>query len=130
MALDTNVLVRFLVQDDRDQSARARALVKRAASGRERLFASDVVLCELCWVLDRAYGLGRREIAATLRALLSAPQLAFRDAELLARAQLAYEKGAGGFADYVIREGALGAGCEAVATFDRALLREPRFVRP
>jgi predicted nucleic-acid-binding protein len=129
IGLDTNVLVRFLVDDDDEQVPRARGLVRRAAGRGDRLYVGDVVLCETAWVLERAYGFGRRDIAWAIRQLLSSRQLAFRDTELLARALQAFEKGRGGFPDYVIREHALAAGCEAVATFDGALLREGRFRR-
>ena len=52
------------------------------------------------------------------------------NADVLARALAAHGSGRGGFPDYVIRETARGAGCQTVATFDKALLREPGFERP
>ena len=127
--LDTNVLVRLLVDDDAEQTARARALVRRAADVGEPLFVSDVVACEVVWVLESAYGLRREEIASALAGLFDARQLLFRDRDALRRALEAFTGGRGDFADFVIRELALQAGCEAVATFDRALLREAGFVR-
>ncbi len=59
IGLDTNVLVRFLVEDDAEQAVRAKGVVRRAIERDEKLFVSDVVVCELAWVLERAYGLGR-----------------------------------------------------------------------
>lgn len=91
-ALDTNVLVRFLVRDDEAQYVAARACLQAAVTRAEPLFVPDPVLCELVWVLDRTYR--------------------------------------GDFPDYLIRERALSAGCDAVVTFDRALHREPGFVAP
>ena len=130
IGLDTNVLVRFLVEDDAGQAARAKNVVQHAIERDERLFVSDVVMCELAWVLERAYGLGRAELTETLRALLSAKHLTMGNADVLARALAAHGSGRGGFPDYVIRETARGAGCQTVATFDKALLREPGFERP
>ena len=130
IALDTNVLVRFLVEDDAVQTARATELIDRVADAGERLFVSDVVVCELVWVLDAAYRVRRAEIGSTLAALLRAKQLRFESTDRLARAIHAFNAGRGDFADYVIREHARGAGCAEVATFDRALLREAAFVEP
>jgi predicted nucleic-acid-binding protein len=130
LALDTNVLVRFLVEDDEAQSARAAKLVGRAIRDGEQLFVADVVLCEFVWVLRASYGVGRAEIADVLQRLLKAAHLAFTDSDPLKRAAEAFARGKGDFADYVIREQARAAGCERVATFDRALLKEEHFVAP
>jgi predicted nucleic-acid-binding protein len=130
IALDTNVLVRFLVEDDATQTARAAALIEGVTQTGERLFVSDVVVCELVWVLDAAYRVRRGEIGSTLAALLRAKQLRFESTDRLTRAIHAFNAGRGDFADYVIHEHARGAGCDEVATFDRALLREARFVQP
>lgn len=128
--LDTNVLVRFVVADDPEQADRAKALVARAAASGESLFVSDVVLCEFVWVLQAAYRFGRTVVVDTLRRLLGARALAFRDSVSLTGAVEAFAAGRGDFADYVILGHARQAGCEAIATFDRALLREDHFVRP
>ena len=130
IALDTNVLVRFLVEDDADQTARAAALLARAEREGQPLLVSEVVACELVWVLESAYGFGRAEIARALGDLLSVRALDFLRLDALQRALAAYAGGRGDFADYVVREVARDAGCEAVATFDRAILKEPGFVKP
>jgi predicted nucleic-acid-binding protein len=128
--LDTSVLVRLLVEDDAEQTAGARALVQRAGDAGEPLFVSELVACELVWVLESAYGFRREEIAGALAGLLDARQLLFRDRDALRRSLESFGDGGGDFSDYVGRELALQAGCESVATFDRALLREAGFVRP
>jgi len=84
----------------------------------------------LVWVLETSYRVGRDEIAGNLAKLLRSRQLAFRDADLLARAVDAYQAGRGDFADYVIREDARSAGAETVATFDKALLKDTGFRLP
>lgn len=130
IALDTNVLVRFLVEDDPEQSRRARAMLQRAIAADSPCFVSEVVVCEVVWVLGTSYQVGRDEIARVLRQLLRARHLTFPEGERLSRALSAFDSGRGDFADYLIREAAREAGCEAVATFDRELLREPGFVAP
>ncbi len=130
IALDTNILVRFLVKDDEVQTRRVVGLMKRAQERNEVLYVSEVVLCELVWVLETSYGVGREEIAANMAKLLRARQLSFRNADLVARALDAYQIGRGDFADYLIREDALLAGADVVATFDKALLRDKGFRLP
>ena len=130
IALDTNVLVRFLVEDDEAQTRAATSLIARAARAGEQLFVSDIVLCEVVWVLSANYDTSKPEIIALIRKLLHARQLTFRVSDLLARALEAYAAGKGDFADYVIREDAAAAGCGSVATFDKALLKEAGFARP
>jgi predicted nucleic-acid-binding protein len=128
-ALDTNVLVRFLVSDDEVQSARARALMRRADARGEHLLVTEVVVCELVWVLESGYSFSKAEIATTVHALLRSRQLQFRGADEIARALASYEGGRGDFSDYVIREIARAEGATTVATFDKKLWAEPGFER-
>lgn len=130
IALDTNVLVRFLVEDDLEQAARANAFLLNALETQNLCFVSDIVLCELVWVLERSYDFRPREICALLRKLLLARQLAFSAVDQIERALASYEQGRGGFADYLIREHARGAGCTQVVTFERDLVREDGFIAP
>lgn len=130
IALDTNVLVRFLVEDEPAQTRRAKALLQKALDAGEALFVPEVVLCEIAWVLQRRYDYGRPEICQILSQLLRARQLSFSASEKVARAVEAYQKGRGGFSDYLISEDAKTAGCSSLATFDRKLLREKGFLAP
>lgn len=102
IAVDTNVLVRFLVEDDEDQSARA-AVVFASAAGRDReVFISDLVLAETVWVLRRCYAFERAEIANVLQQLLRSRQLAFSNTDRLAYCISAFGSGKADFADYLI----------------------------
>lgn len=130
IALATNVLVRFLVEDDKAQAAAAAALVKRAIAAGEALFVADVVLCEVVWVLEVSYKVPRAEVIHALGQLLHARHLSFSAPDRLARALASFSSGKGDFADYVIREQAIAAGCDVVATFDGALLKEAGFKKP
>jgi len=130
IALDTNVLMRFLVEDDKAQSGRAARFVAKAIARDDPLFISDVVMCETVRVLVAAYQVPRQEIGETLGRLLMAAQVRYADVDRLSRALNAFLTGKGDFADYVIREEARAAGCEQVATFDRVLLKERAFVAP
>lgn len=130
IALDTNVLVRFLVDDDAAQRERARRLLARALRDDERVLVSVIVACETVWVLSSAYSFTREQIAGVLDSLLRSPQLEFEHADDVRAALEAHRSGRGDFADYVIRERARRNGCEAVATFDKTLLKERGFVAP
>jgi predicted nucleic-acid-binding protein len=130
IALDTNVLVRFLVADNPRQGARARAVVAAAVRAGEPLFLADVVWCETVWVLHTAYGFERARVADALRRLLGARGVRARSFDAVAAALDAYERGRGDFADYLIREEGRAEGCTAMITFDRALLREGGFRAP
>jgi predicted nucleic-acid-binding protein len=130
IALDTNVLVRFLVEDDKVQSRRAKKLVEEAVMDDEDLFVADLVVVETVWVLKRSYGLKKEAVAAVLRMLLGARNLRFESSDRMARAIDAYLKGRGGFSDYLIREKAAEWECETVVTFDSVLQKEKGFTRP
>jgi len=129
IALDTNVLVRFLVEDDERQSQKATRFIKSALKRDERLFVSDIVMCETVWVLSSAYRFSRTEIVEALTGLLRARNMVFSSSDRLARALHAYSTSKGDFADYLIRGHAREAGADEVATFDRALLRESGFLK-
>lgn len=130
IALDTNVLIRFLVEDDEAQSRRATKLIEGAVARDEQLFISDIVMCETVWVLSSAYRFSRAEIVDALSQLLRARSVVFSSTDSIARALDAYRKERGDFADYLIREHARSAGAETVATFDGALIKESGFSKP
>ena len=130
IALDTNVLVRTLVEDDPSQSRRAHELLEAIRDRDDRAFVSDIVLCEVVWVLERSYRIRRKEISEALELVLATRNLVFREIESAARALRRYAKGRGDFADYLIQEQARQRGCDAVVTFDRELLKEDGFVEP
>ncbi len=117
IALDTNVLVRFLTRDDAAQAARAEACMAALSEDEPGFIAREVVL-ELVWVLARAYHFTRTEIAAALEGLLSAIELEVEDAETLGAVLGLYVGEAHDFADLVIREVGLRAGVSRLVTFD------------
>jgi len=125
--LDTNVVVRYLTQDDPAQSRKANAVIAEAVERGEPCSINVVVLCELTWVLQDAYGFDKATIMTTLERLLDTAQLVVEHADVVRRALDDYRRGPGDFADYVIgwrnREG----GCAETVTFDRALRRNRLF---
>ena len=122
IALDTNVLVRFLVQDDPDQAGIATALFDQLTDA-DPGFVSREVLVELVWVLERAYGYARSDIAAALDGLLSAIELVIEAADDVGQAVERYRTEGFGFADLMIAAAARRAGARELVTFDRKAAR-------
>lgn len=124
IALDTNVLVRFLVQDDPDQARIATTLFDQLTDA-EPGFVSREVLVELVWVLERAYGYARSDIAAALDGLLSAIELVIEAADDVGQAVERYHTEGFGFADLMITAAAKRAGARELVTFDRKAAHLP-----
>ena len=127
IGLDTNILVRYLAQDDPVQSPRATDVIEFRLTGRNLGFISVVAMVETVWVLDRAYGLADDEIAAAIERILQADTLAVEAEQEVFAAMIALKEGSGSFADALI--GALGikAGCSSTLTFDKTASRLPGF---
>jgi predicted nucleic-acid-binding protein len=117
IAVDTNVLVRYLTWDDELQALEAANAIEAA----EAIVVPTIVLCELAWVLKRAYRYAGPEIIEILRRLV-----AIRAVELerpAAEAGIAMLARGGDFADGVIRHQADGAKCDRLVTFDQDFAR-------
>ena len=130
IGLDTNILVRYLAQDDPIQSPLATDIIEfRLTKGNPGLI-SIVAMVETVWVLDRAYGLADDEIVAALERMLQANTLVVENEQEVFTAMIALKEGSGSFADALI--GALGAraGCSRTLTFDKTALRLPGFELP
>lgn len=123
IGIDTNVLVRFLIQDHPDQSAAATAVISRLTHENPG-FISTVVLAEVSWVLAVAYKTPRQNLATLIDGLLRSAELKVENAPAAYRA-LAHFKSTsiGDFADALIAEIANLAGAEETVTFDRAAAR-------
>ena len=119
--VDTNVLVRYLTQDDPQQARAANALIAAVVEEGSRLRVDDVVVCELAWVLRHAYRFDRGTISSALDKVLSTALFAFEDREILRQALDDYRGKKGDFADYVIGRRNLASGCDGTVTFDRDL---------
>jgi len=126
IGLDTNVLVRYLAQDDAKQSASATHFIETQLSERSQGFISLVVLVELCWVLERIYSATVREIGETVNDLLGTPSFHVQQREAVheaARQLLTRKSKSAGFADLLIAQVALNEGCSSVVSFDRGAVR-------
>jgi predicted nucleic-acid-binding protein len=119
IGLDTNVLIRYLTQDDPAQSLRASRFIESSPPG--ELFISFIVACELVWVLDSAYGHKRAQIRDALEKLFGTSHFSFEDKALLWLALDDYRKGKGDFADYLLGRVGQKHGCLHTTTLDNGL---------
>lgn len=127
IGLDTNILVRYLTQDDPEQSSLANAEIEKALSAGEMFFIADIVMCELVWVLESAYGYDRREIVPVLENILRTKQFQFENKDLFWKSLADYRTKKGDFADYLIGHASHKAGCSEILTFDTGLKNNPLF---
>jgi len=119
IALDTNVVIRYLMQDEPQQSARASAFIEQNLSTENPGNISLIVLAEIAWVLRSCYGIDREKISRTCRALLETRQLWIERADLVVRALRRYSDNAVDFSDALIVELARDQGCSETVSFDR-----------
>lgn len=118
IGLDTNVLVRYIMQDDAVQSAKASDLLEGLTVDVPGCI-SLISIVELVWVLGAAYGLDRTQVLGALEALLSTKELRVERAEVVWKAVRACRGTKADFADCLIASCATSAGCERIMTFDR-----------
>ena len=118
IGLDTNVLVRYVLQDDPRQSPRASRLID-SLSADEQGFVPVVALVELAWVLGAGYKLPRAQLATVLETLLRSKELVIDRADLVMQALARLSAGGADFADALIERMAAAAGCTATMTFDQ-----------
>ena len=123
IGLDTNVLTRYIAQDDPLQSSRADAIVESLTVG-EPGWVSIATLLEVVWVLKSTMRVGRERIGRIIRQFLTLDQFVVEQSILVERALRQYEKGNADFADYLIAACAQAAGCSRTVTFDRIAARD------
>lgn len=117
--LDTNVLVRFLVQDDPDQARTALSFLHENCTRDDPGFINRIVLCELAWVLKSTFRCTREEVARAIEGLASMAEVRIEDIEETWQALAVYRSGEADFADALLAVTNRTRGCEATVTFDR-----------
>jgi predicted nucleic-acid-binding protein len=127
IGLDTNVLVRYMAQDDPIESKIAADLIERRLTERDPGFISIVAMTETAWVLERVYELSGAEIARAIERALQTDVLVVEGEQEIFTATVALREGRGSFADALIAALGARAGCSATVTLDRKALRLPGF---
>jgi predicted nucleic-acid-binding protein len=118
IGLDTNVVVRYIAQDDPIQSPMATRLIE-SLTGDERGYVGIVSVVELVWVLTECYALKKAELCNVLELLLRTKEIVVAHADTVWQALRMFKEGKADFADCLIERFAKDAGCDYTTTFDR-----------
>ena len=127
IALDTNVVVRYIAQDDARQSAMATRLMEKTLDADNPGFISLITLCEMAWVLEDCYDAGRDRIRQVVEGLLGTKQLHVESPELVWKALRAWQGSTADLSDAIIGESGLAHGASKTVTFDKAAARLASF---
>lgn len=119
IGIDTNVLVRYLAEDDPSQTALAVDLIENSISAEEPAFISLIVLVEVVWVFKGCYGRNRSDLCHLVRAILETKQFKIEQADTAYKALKLYENGNGDFSDALISSICSENECADVFTFDK-----------
>ena len=125
--LDTNVLVRYLTQDEPVQARRASALIEGTLAKGDNLYLSVIVLCEIVWVLRGAYRLQKKSILLAVERILESAGFQVEDRDSVQEAVEQFRLGRGDFTDYLLGTRNRAAGCSDTVTFDRSLRESKLF---
>jgi predicted nucleic-acid-binding protein len=118
IGLDTNLLLRYLVQDDPTQSPRATEIIEERLTEEEPGFISLVSILEVAWVLKSLFKRSRQQIANDIEMLLAADTLEVQNEQEVYTAVVSLRNGIGTFEDALIGALGLWRGCSATLTFD------------
>ena len=127
IGLDTNVLVRYIVQDDPEQGRAAGELIESQCTAQEPGYVSVPVLLELVWVLAGHYDYDKSVVASVIRQILRTAEFTVEDHDVIGIALREFESDNGDFADCVIAQRNHAHGCKRTYTFDRKAGRGRHF---
>jgi predicted nucleic-acid-binding protein len=128
IAIGTNVLVRYLVNDDEKQAVRAKHLIDTAAKKSDHIFIGCIVLVEMAWVLDSAFGFTRSELAEVFTDLLMSGLFRFERKEEVEKALDRFRKGKADFSDYISAEISITGARSKLHTFDKSCKEPDLFI--
>lgn len=124
IGLDSNIVIRFLVQDDPKQSKKVNQWFDKWIQAEEVLWICQATLCEIFWVLERSYRLDKQELIKVLKLLLQT-KIEVENSEVVWEALYDYEKNANmGFADCLIGRQNSYFKCDATYTFDKKAAKQ------
>lgn len=127
IGIDTNILVRHLVQDDSQQAARATAFIEGRLTRDAPGFVNRIVVVELIWVLESAYGYARDLVADLVERMLRTAELIVEDSDEVHEAVKRFRRSGADLADLLLAIGNLRHGCSETYTFDRRAARTVGF---
>lgn len=119
IGLDTNVVIRYLVQDDKKQSDLATQFIEKTLTVEEPGYINHVCLCEITWVLQRCYGVTKPQLQAIIESLLTTKQFLVENVEVAWKSLRAFNESGAEFSDALIGQANVYHGCEFTVTFDK-----------
>lgn len=123
--LDTNVVVRYLVQDDPMQSAIASHLIEQECSETEQGFICHIVLCEIIWVLKTCYKVPKENLVEIICTLMEVKQLSIQEPQTVWEALQIYQQSNADFSDVLLTKVNQLNGCECTVSFDAKAAKLP-----
>jgi len=127
IGIDTNILVRYLTQDDIEQAQVVDQIFNTHATSPNSIFINNIVICELIWVLERGYKYNKEIITKSIKQILSTEEFAFENQELLWLALNQYSLNNLDFSDALIGELNKDFGCAKTLTFDQTAVKSSNF---
>lgn len=125
--IDTNVLVRYILQDDIEQGKKATKFIESECSVESPGFINSIVLCELVWVLETAYQYPKQDIANVIEKILKIKQFFIHESEIIWQTLYSYKNSKADFADNYIGKLNTYHGCKYTVTFDKKAVRLENF---
>ena len=119
IGIDTNVLVRYITQDDESQAIAATEFIENCCSAGSTIFINHIVICELVWVLKKCYKLSKPKTISTIEYILKIVQFSIENPQIIWQALSDYKKGTADFADYVVSRTNRFHSCDETVTFDK-----------
>ena len=127
IGIDTNVLIRYLAQDDPIQSQLATKFIEKHCTAETPGFINHITLCEMCWVLKRLYKTRNEELHRIIEQLLRTAQLAVQHPQIVWMALEAFQRSDADFPDCLISQVNLENDCASTVTLDRQASRAVGF---
>ena len=127
IGLDTNIVIRYLVQDDKKQSAAATRFVEKSLSTDAPGYINHISLCEIVSVLQRCYGVTKQQVREIIEGLLTTKQFNVENVEVAWKALRAFDANNADFCDALIGQVNIHNGCEYTVTFDKKAASLPGF---
>jgi predicted nucleic-acid-binding protein len=120
IGIDTNVIIRYIVQDDPEQAKVATKLIEQSCSLDNPGYINHIVLCEIVWVLRRNYKLDKQSICQVIEQIMRTDKLMIEDIQLVRKALETFKETKADFAGCLLSQRNLQAGCRYTATLDDA----------
>jgi len=119
IGIDTNVLVRYITQDDKLQSGIVTEFIENYCLNGNKIFVNHIVICELVWVLKKCYKSSKPETINVIEHILQISQFSTEIVQIIWQALSDYKKGFADFADYVVSRTNIFNHCDETVTFDQ-----------